>query len=520
MAVLEVWSSKAPVLSHLLSSLTVEVILVAALLYILAPLGRYILRLVQSLDFTDSKIPHAGLLSVSQLPVLSTAIPWVGHLLGLQSNSGRYINHLIASTAAPVFTINIPFKRIIVANPSMDRNLSRHTTDTGLAQILAYVGPRVFGLSSKTINVILGTDPRPLHKVEFGGVDNLKALSERSGVFAWGEMNQMPAVNEVSLAHWMFGLTVSATANAVWGVENPWRMDREFAQEFMNLSETFDSLSRPAAWLTARSAYNSRRFLSSRLREFHAQHRSARVQSVAHAINVVAQADPDWETNDDYFNIEMVSALGLLATPSTLSVWLMRHLLEAPDLLNAIVQEVQRLNDVQSEFGARLDLTNVKTLCPWLVASWYETLRLHMTGVPRLARHDFDLNVPDSDPLAVSQGDIFLLPMCASNHDATIWGGDAAFFVPGRFISRSGDLNSLTRKVRAFGVAGNLCPGRVFGFEVAMMVVAGTLRTFEVRGDGDFCVPDVRRGFNVGFERYADDVKVVLVKRSTVVKCL
>ncbi|KAK7426284.1 hypothetical protein QQZ08_007184 [Neonectria magnoliae] len=523
----EVWSStaKAPVLNHFLSSLTVEIILVVALLYILAPLGRYLLRLLRSSpdSFTsDSKIPHhTGLSSVSQLPVLSAAIPWVGHLLGLQNNSGRYVNHLIASTAAPIFTINIPFKRIIVANPSsMDRNLSRHTTDTGLAQILAYVGPRVFGLSSKTIDIILDTDPRPLHKVEFGGVDNLKALSERSGVFAWGEMNQMPAVNEVSLARWMFGLTVSATASAVWGVENPWRMDHEFAEEFMNLSETFDSLSRPVACLTARPAYESRKFLSSRLREFHARHREARVQSVAHAINVVAQADPGWETNKDYFNIEMVSALGLLATPSTLSVWLMRHLLATPDLLRVIVEEVRRLNDVQGEFSGapRLDLTGVKTLCPWLVASWYETLRLHMTGVPRLARHDFNLNIPGSDPLAVSQGDIFLLPMCASNHDAITWGHDAASFVPGRFINNNGDLNnSLIRKVRAFGVAGNLCPGRVFGFEVAMMVVAGTLRTFEVKGvDGrDFWVPDVRRGFNVGFERYADDVKVALVKRPT-----
>lgn len=247
-AVQDMWSSlatKAPAVSHLLSSATVEIVLIVTILFVLAPLARFLLRLIQSSasssysedsSFTSdsSKIPlHTGLLSVSKLPNLAGAVPWVGHLLGLQNDSARYVNRLLASTAAPIFTINIPFKRIIVANTSMDRSLSRHTSETGLAQILAYVGPRVFGLGAKTIRVILDADPRPQHKVEFGGIENLKALSERSGTFVWDQMNQMPAHSEVDLAHWMFGMTVSATASAVWGVENPWRMDREFAEEFM-----------------------------------------------------------------------------------------------------------------------------------------------------------------------------------------------------------------------------------------------------------------------------------------------
>ena len=156
-------------------------------------------------------------------------------------------------------------------------------------------------------------------------------------------------------------------------------------------------------------------------------------------------------------------------------------------------------------------------LCPWLVAAWYETLRLHMTGVPRLARRDFTLALPEStEPLAVTKGDIFLLPMCTSNLNTATWGPDAHSFAPGRFITLDGEVSlSLTRKVKSFGVAGNLCPGRVFGTEVAMAVIAGTLRTFDVRSAGDkpFCVPSVRKGFSVGFERYENDVKVVLVKR-------
>lgn len=287
---------------------------------------------------------------------------------------------------------------------------------------------------------------------------------------------------------------------------------------YSTLSESFDSLSRPMPRLSARKALAARNFLHTRLREFHMEHRDARVKSVAHGINIVAHSDPCWENNPDYYNIEMVSALGLLATPSTLSVWLLRHLLTAPEVLDRVVEEVKRLGVCKGEAvgSVRLDLADVRTLCPWLVASWYETLRLHMTGVPRLARHDFTLSVPGCAPLSLTQGDVILLPMCASNLDAAAWGPETAFFRPERFLTSSGALSaSQTRRVKAFGVAGNLCPGRAFGFDVAMGVTAGMLRMFEVRSvDGrTFEEPRVKTGFNVGFERVRHDVRAVLVRR-------
>lgn len=267
--------------------------------------------------------------------------------------------------------------------------------------------------------------------------------------------------------------------------------------------------------MTAREAYKARKFLNARLKSFHAEHRASRVKSVAHAINAIAQSDPNWESNPDYFNIEMVSALGLLATPSTLSVWLIRHLLTEPELMKIIVEEVKKLHVIREMDSTRLDLDNIRDVCPWLVASWYENLRLHMTAVPRIARHDFTFAAAAAE-LSVSQGDIFLLPMCTSNLDAADWGDDALSFSPRRFIQADGQLsNSMTRKVKGFGVAGNLCPGRVFGFEVAMAIVAGALRAFEIDSvDGEkFDVPSVRKGMNVGFERYASDVRVRLHKR-------
>lgn len=296
----------------------------------------------------------------------------------------------------------------------------------------------------------------------------------------------------------------------------PYPIPRITLTKRRKLSETFDTLGRPFSQLTASSAWNSRKLLLKRLREFHLQHREARIQTTAHSINVVAHTDPNWETNPDYYHIEMVSALGLLATTSTLAVWLTRHLLTDPDLVQIIVREVQQLKNVIGEDKPRLDFSNVRTECPWLMAAWYETLRLHMTGVARIARHDFMLSIPSSEPISVPQGEIFMLPMCASNLDVDIWGPDAAVFRASRFINKAGEVSgSAMRKVRAFGVAGNMCPGRVFGMDIVFSVVATMLRTFDIEAaPGEvFRVPTLRGGFNVGFERYGDDVKVLLKRK-------
>ncbi|KAJ4261617.1 hypothetical protein NW762_007049 [Fusarium torreyae] len=513
---------QTPVFGHLSSfyaNLIPVFLLFSIAVYIIPVLSRGLLRSLTLSSSFNGKPFSTNKPSISNLPRLSGVVPWLGHLFGLSIDSTRYINRLIASSPNPIFTINIPGARITVVNPSLDRVLARHVNDTGLAQVLVYVGPRLFNLTQETIKAVFAYNPQPLHKVKFGHAENIVSLNQRSGSYITEQVMKMPDTSEVFIGRWVFELAVAATASAVWGVENPWRMDKEFSNEFMKLSETFDSLGRPFPWLTAHSAWNSRKFLLKRLREFHLQHREARAQTTAHSINVIAHSDPNWEKNPDYYHIEMVTALGLLATTSTLVVWLTRHLLTDAELVQVVLKEVQNLKHVEGEDKPRLDFAQVRTECPWLMASWYETLRLHMTGVARIARHDFDLVLPDSEPIAVPQGEIFMLPMCASNLDVDNWGADAASFKASRFINEAGELSgSAIRRVRAFGVAGNMCPGRVFGTDIVFSVVAMMLRTFDVeavKGE-EFRVPTLRKGFNVGFERYGDDVKVLLKKKLVV----
>lgn len=142
--------------------------------------------------------------------------------------------------------------------------------------------------------------------------------------------------------------------------------------------------------------------------------------------------------------------------------------------------------------------------------------------MPRVATRDFDLDVglgPASPAGAarIREGDVILLPILSFNTDPNIWGPNAASFDASRFLDARGHLLvQHTRRVRGFGVAGNLCPGRAFGFDTTMAAVAALLRAFDVdraAGAGTaFPAPTPIASANVGLERLGDDVQARLTR--------
>ena len=243
------------------------------------------------------------------------------------------------------------------------------------------------------------------------------------------------------------------------------------------------------------------------------QARRGRVQpdNVHHRLNIIASLDPAWQDNRDYYILELVISLAILSTVGNITIWLVRHLFADPDVLGKVRAEVEQLL-VQSDQGAKpvVELSRLRESCHWLVASWYEVLRLHMTGVPRQAINNFELSGGER----IKKGDIILLPMSESNRDARLW-ADPGEFAPGRFIGDDGKVvYSLTRKVKAFGVAGNMCPGRYHAFGVIMAVVTSLLLTFDVNAiDGGWAKPVAGGGISGGFDRCANDVRVELAKK-------
>ncbi|KAL7924121.1 cytochrome P450 [Trichoderma austrokoningii] len=422
-----------------------------------------------------------------------------------------FVYNAILNCARPVLSINLFPRKIVVADPLMESALSRHTSETSLANVIFLIGHRVFGLSDSTIQAIGGYDPRPIHIAEFSPTANARALLATMAETTSQKLQSQPDVQETQLGPWLFKLTSSAVASALWGPESPWVVDEEFQNHFMELSGSQLTLLRPFAKYTAKAAYKARAFIINRLQAAHANNRPSRVRQIAHRINAVVMSDPDWESNKDYFNVELLTSLGLMVTPSTMAVWMVRHLLLRPDLLDRVVKEARNPNALDDE--GNIDLIRIRESFPFLAACVYETLRLHMTAIPRVAKADFDVAVPNSQPIHLKSGDLIYLAMSSFNRSTDAWGPDAATFSPERLLGSSGGPSTtLTRKLRIFGVAGNSCPGRKVGFDTILYVVASMLRDFDIenpRGE-QYPEPRTEDGFGIGFERCANDINIRL----------
>ncbi|KAL7787835.1 cytochrome P450 [Trichoderma ceciliae] len=428
-----------------------------------------------------------------------------------------FIYDAILSSARPTLFINVFPRKILVTDPSMESVLSRQSSETSLANVIFLIGRQVFDLSDATINTIGGYDPRPFHVAEFSSASNARALVAQVSAAASQRLQSQPDVQETELGPWLFKLTSSSVASALWGPESPWVVDEEFQTQFMEISGSQLTLLRPFSKYTAQPAHKARALILERLRSFHFNNRDSRLRQIAHRINAVALSDPEWESNKDYFNVELLTSLGLLVTPSSMSVWLIRHLLMRPDLLSRVVKEARDPKILDAD--GKIDVARIRESFPFLAACLYETLRLHMTAIPRLAKTDIDIPVPNSQPIHLKSGDLIYLAMSSFNKDTTTWGPDASSFSPEKFITNSGTLSaSMVRKLRVFGVAGNLCPGRKVGFETILFVVANVLRDFDIenpRGeDQRYPEPRTEDGFGIGFERCANEVNVRL-RRAT-----
>jgi len=287
---------------------------------------------------------------------------------------------------------------------------------------------------------------------------------------------------------------------------------------YSQFQQIFESLYQPLPRLTASKACHLRQTLLDKFQAFQASHKDILPDNLHHRLNIISSIDPrSWKDNPDYYIVELVTSLAILSTLGNITIWLVRYLFANPDVLAKIKSEVQILLN-SSKHGdkptAMINLSAIRHSSPHLLSSWYETLRLHMTGVPREAVRDFRLHSGKT----IQKGDIIFLLMAESNRDPQLW-EDPERFIPDRFIGRDGKVvTALTRKVKTFGVAGNLCPGRHHAFGVVMAVVVSLLVTVDVSvcGEGGGW-PEPVVGSSVsggGFDRCdGDEVRVKVGKR-------
>jgi cytochrome P450 len=190
--------------------------------------------------------------------------------------------------------------------------------------------------------------------------------------------------------------------------------------------------------------------------------------------------------------MEMATSLAMLSSGAISAFWLMFHIASDPDALRDCRQELHNLivkeADTPSGKANVVDLSNVKTRCPTLMAMWHETLRFHSTVInikkvqhnTTLASHHF-----------LKKGAILMIPGTAVHHDTNTWGPSASQFDHKRFLTAAGRAKRAnTTAYRPFGAGTTMCPGRHFSTSAVLSLVGIVLLQFDVEpAEGQWQMP-------------------------------
>jgi hypothetical protein len=282
---------------------------------------------------------------------------------------------------------------------------------------------------------------------------------------------------------WVFKTLVGSLGRALWGGELSPFAEPEFVEHLRTLLLNIQKLNNPMKFLIDQKLLASRRFVRGRFARFSFEEYAGgqggaassgaadetflgRVRKLCLNHGAVAEGWTDYQ---------LLLIAGLGPNVMAAATWLLHHVLSDADRLRRVRDEVDAL--VGSTAGD-VDLANMSTACPLLMASWYESLRLRGGfALGRYVHEDSSL----AGTYALRKGSYVLASLGPHHYDESIWGSLPMSFHPERFLDASGQLDEAQRrKLRVFGLFGTLCPGRHLASHMAMAMLVRLLSGFEI----------------------------------------
>ncbi|KAK0743184.1 cytochrome P450 [Schizothecium vesticola] len=472
-------------------------------------------------------------------PIIASAIPYVGHLLGMALFGGRYIKNIgLRNRSTPIFTLPVPFSRIyVVTDPSLAAAAQRASKTLSFSPLVPDLTRRILGFSPASTAIIAqhldptdSSAPRglmaDLHDMVYahlGPGDALSSLTKLAVRDLAAHVNAYAAAHDrdpetvPDLLVWLRGFVAQSTASYLYGPENPLAQDPELEAAFWDFDHGIGGLL-VGVWpaMTARKAYAGRE----RLVEAFAKYLEAGHHLGPGASDIVRR------------RVEILTAHGLpmaeaarsevsflfagIVNTATTAFWVVVHLFARPALLRRVRAELLAGGVTELDFGGGkptrlLDLESVKAgrASPTLGAVFREALRTGSDNYStRLVKEDTVL----AGRWWVGKGAVVQVAGGVIHADEGVWGEGAGEFDPVRFLkleegegesgSGSGKGGEEKQKkvhpaaFRAFGGGKTLCPGRHFAtYEIvafaAMIVLTFDLEAVDGKGKpgGKIVVP-------------------------------
>ncbi|KAK4665845.1 hypothetical protein QC763_409110 [Podospora pseudopauciseta] len=428
-------------------------------------------------------------LSKNEPPIIPSRIPFLGHVLGMLFQGGKYVKNLgLQNSHHPIFTLPIPLSRIyIITSPTLALTLQRLPPSTlSFTPLIPNITKRVLGLNPHTVDVISqAMDPLPgqhigfladmadLVKSTLAPGEEMSALLSRMEHELKSLLNAYvpppPSQREIDLLAWTRNLVALATARSLYGASNPleglegsfWEFDHGLGGLLVGICPQ----------VTARKAYRGREKLVQSFAAWlrNGKHKEADVAPII-ANRVAMAAKHGWELQEVARSEVSFLFAGIVNTATT-SFWGVLQTFNDPKLLGGLRAELAvdpnsktieaRLRD------AKLLLEAVVNECLRLGSDTYST----RVVVPK---EGVEVEVKGKEywfqggaVVQISGGTIH-----ASKEN---WGEDAREFKPERFLKGVSFKN-----FRAFGGGQTLCPGRNFALAVVRLLIAMVVTKFDI----------------------------------------
>jgi cytochrome P450 len=202
---------------------------------------------------------------------------------------------------------------------------------------------------------------------------------------------------------------------------------------------------------------------------------------------------------DAMARVEAVLAFGLLVNSVPTTFWTMFEIYRRPELLQDLRQEVAQnalhIETSDSKTTHVIDLDSIRKLCPHLVSTFQETLRLRMKGsLVRMIMKDtlLDPQNPDiKEQYLLKEGSLLQVTAGHFNQSAEFWGSDVLTFNSRRFMQLK-NTSKARQGFLAFGTAPNTCPGRQFASGEILSLVAMLILRYDITPvGGEWIEPEI-----------------------------
>ncbi|RYP19868.1 hypothetical protein DL765_003122 [Monosporascus sp. GIB2] len=428
----------------------------------------------------------------------------------------------------------------IVTSPALAAAVQRASKTLSFTPIIPEVTRPVLGLDDATMAIVRSNlDPGPddeqgylseiqgmvytslgpgtyLNELTLDAVRKLGAEVAAYAASLWPRGTNAPT----DLLLWIRHIVTVATANYLYGPENPIALHPELEEAFWDFDHGLAALLigvYPS--LTARKAYTGRERLAAALADYLEAGRHKTGSKIIQK-RVELALKYGWSLRMTARS-ELSFLFAATVNTTTATFWILLRLYADKALLEAVRGEVAAATEPGEEqdhgcgMGGRnkLRIPTLGDQCPTLTAVYNECLRLGSDNFSnRKVREDTVL----ADRYLLRKGAIVQIAGGVIHADEAVWGDDATAFNPRRFLGGTSKGQRHPAAFRAFGGGKTLCPGRHFARNEILAFAALVVTRFDVDAPhgGAIEVPEKKdTGLPVHILEPTEPVSVVISKR-------